>query len=142
MTEPIANKIGVANLGTVYNQTNHITIQQGQEVSLIYSDPVPDLRFFQGRGAEQSELTGWLADPAISLIGIRGEGDIGKSTLMAKVFAESLGFAGKFWADVRTGTSIAALVERGLQEFGVLPEQVRSLEEKDLIPRLSRLQSG
>lgn len=113
MTEPIANKIGVANLGTVYNQTNHITIQQGQEVALIYSDPVPDLRFFQGRGAEQAELNGWLMDAALALVGIRGEGGIGKSTLMAKVFAESLGFAGKFWADVRTGTSIAALAESG-----------------------------
>jgi len=139
MTEPIANKIGVANLGTVYNQTNHITIQQGQEVSLIYSDPVPDLRFFQGRGAEQTELTDWLADPAVSLIGVRGEGGIGKSTLMAKVFAESLGFAGKFWADVRTGSSMAALAGRALQELGVLPAQVEKIEEKDLIPRLLRL---
>ena len=110
---------------------------------LIYSDPVPDLRIFQGRENERSELNTWLADRAISMIGIRGEGGIGKSTLMAKVFAESLGFAGKFWADVRTGTSITALAERSLQEWGVLPEQVRSLEEKDLIPRLLRqLQQG
>jgi tetratricopeptide (TPR) repeat protein len=77
------------------------------------------------------------------MIGIRGEGGIGKSTLMAKVFAESLGFAGKFWADVRTGTSITALAERALPELGVPLEQVRSIEEKDLIPRLLRqLQQG
>jgi len=104
---------------------------------------VPDLRVFQGRGNELSELNTWLADPAVSTIGIRGEGGIGKSTLMAKVFAESLGFAGKFWADVRMGTSIAELAARSLQEFGVSPEQVRSLEEKELILGLLRqLQQG
>jgi tetratricopeptide (TPR) repeat protein len=138
MTDPIANKVGVANLGTVRNQTNYITINQGQEVALIYSDPMPDLRLFQGRVAEQAELKGWLADRAVSIIGIRGEGGIGKSTLMAKVFAESPEFVGKFWADVRTGTSITALAARALQEFGVLPEQVQAIEEKDLIPRLLR----
>ena len=104
---------------------------------------MPDLRVFQGRGNELSELNTWLADPAVSTIGIRGEGGIGKSTLMAKVFAESLGFAGKFWADVRMGTSIAELAARSLQEFGVSPEQVRSLEEKELILGLLRqLQQG
>jgi NB-ARC domain len=104
---------------------------------------VPNLRIFQGREDERSDLNTWLADPSVSMIGIRGEGGIGKSMLMAKVFAESQGFAGKFWVDVRTGTSIAALAERALQEFGALPEQVRSLEEKDLIRGLLRqLQQG
>lgn len=104
---------------------------------------MPDLRVFQGREDECSELNTWLTDSSVSMIGIRGEGGIGKSTLMAKVFVESQGFAGKFWADVRMGTSIAALAERSLQEFGVLREQVRSLQEKDLIPRLlRRLQQG
>jgi tetratricopeptide (TPR) repeat protein len=143
MQEPIANKIGVANLGTVYGQTNNVTIHEAQKVALIYSDPIPDLRIFQGRDDECSELNTWLTDSSVSMIGIRGEGGIGKSTLMAKVFAESQGFVGKFWADVRMGTSIAALAEQSLQEFGALPEQVRSLQEKDLMPRLLRqLQQG
>ncbi|MBF2093731.1 MAG: tetratricopeptide repeat protein [Synechococcales cyanobacterium K44_A2020_017] len=143
MTEPIANKIGVANLAPVYGQTNNVTIHEAQQVALIYSDPVPDLRVFQGRDKQCSALNTWLADPDVSMMAIRGEGGIGKSTLMAKVFAESQGFAGKFWADVRTGTPIAALAERSLQEFGVLPEQVRSLQEKDLMLRLLRqLQQG
>ena len=143
MTEPISNKTGVANLGPVYDQTNHITIHQGQQVALIYSDPVPDLRLFQGRVTEQATLNGWLADRAVAMIGIRGEGGIGKSTLLAKVFAESLGFTAKFWADVRTGTSISALAARALQEFGVLPGQVQAIEEKDLMDRLLRqLQQG
>lgn len=143
MKEPIANKIGVANLGTVYGQTNNVTIHEAQKVALIYSDPMPDLRIFQGRENECSELNTWLTNSSVLMIGIRGEGGIGKSTLMAKVFAESQGFAGKFWADVRSGTSITALAERSLQEFGALPEQVRSLQEKDLVPRLLRqLQQG
>ena len=136
----MAEKIVSLNQGTIGTQS--INIYEGQKAQLMYSDSLPDRSYFQGRKNELTQLTDWLEAHTISMIGIRGEGGIGKSTLMAKVFAESLGFAGKFWADVRTGTSIAALVERGLQEFGVLPEQVRSLEEKDLIPRLSRLQSG
>jgi tetratricopeptide (TPR) repeat protein len=143
MTEALANKIGVLNQGPVGSQTNYVTINEAQRVALIYSDPLPNLRVFQERGDERSALNTWLADPGVSMIGIRGEGGIGKSTLMAKVFAESPGFAGKFWADMRSGTSIAALAARSLQELGVLPEQVRSLEEKDLMPRLLRqLQQG
>jgi NB-ARC domain len=137
----MADKIVSLNQGTIGTQI--INIQESQKVPLIYSDPVPDLRVFQGREDEIKKLNSWLADRSISMISIRGEGGIGKSTLMAKVFAESPGFAGKFWADVRTDTSIAALAERSLQEFGVLPEQVRSLQEKDLIRGLLRqLQQG
>jgi NB-ARC domain len=147
MTNPIANKIAIANLGTVYGQTNYVTIHEAQRVALIYSDPLPDLRVFQGREPERSDLNTWLSDSSVSIVGIRGEGGIGKSTLMAKVFAESQGFEGKFWADVRTGTSITALVERAFQELGVPPEQTSDLkknpEKKDLLPRLLRhLQQG
>lgn len=137
----MAEKIVSLNQGTIGTQI--INIQESQKVQLIYSDPMPNLRIFQGREDECSELNTWLTDSSVSMIGIRGEGGIGKSTLMAKVFAESLGFAGKFWADVRTGTSIAELAKRSLQEFGALREQVRSLQEKDLILRLLRqLQQG
>jgi tetratricopeptide (TPR) repeat protein len=138
MTEPLAEKIGVVNLGSVYGQTNIITIN-GQQVSLIYSDPLPDRRFFQGRTEQQTELRDWMADRQVSLIGLRGEGGIGKSTLMAQVFADCPDFRGKFWADVRSQTSMTVLAARALQEFGVLPEQVEKMEEKDLIPRLLRL---
>jgi tetratricopeptide (TPR) repeat protein len=138
MTEPLAEKIGVVNQGSVYGQTNNITIN-GQQTSLIYSDPLPDRRFFQGRTEQQAELRVWMADRHVSLIGLRGEGGIGKSTLMAQVFADSPDFKGKFWADVRSQTSMTVLAARALQEFGVLPEQVENIEEKDLIPRLLRL---
>ena len=133
-----AEKIGVLNQAPVYGQTNIITIN-GQQTSLIYSDPLPDRRFFQGRTEQQTELRAWMADHQVSLIGLRGEGGIGKSTLMAQVFADSPDFKGKFWADVRSQTSMTVLAARALQEFGVLPEQVEKMEEKDLIPRLLRL---
>jgi tetratricopeptide (TPR) repeat protein len=138
MNEPLAKTIAVVNQSSVYNQTNNITIN-GQQVSLIYSDPLPDRRFFQGRTEQQAELRAWIADRHVSLIGLRGEGGIGKSTLMAQVFADSPDFKGKFWADVRSQTSMTVLAARALQEFGVLPEQVEKMEEKDLIPRLLRL---
>jgi hypothetical protein len=75
------------------------------------------------------------------MIGIRGEGGIGKSTLMAKVFAESLGFAGKFWADVRTGTSIAALAERSLQEKDLIPRLLRQLQPGRYLLTVDNLES-
>jgi hypothetical protein len=68
-----AEKIGVLNQAPVYGQTNIITIN-GQQTSLIYSDPLPDRRFFQGRTEQQSELRAWMADRQVSLIGLRGEG--------------------------------------------------------------------
>jgi tetratricopeptide (TPR) repeat protein len=58
---------------------------------------------------------------------------------MAQVFADSPDFKGKFWADVRSQTSMTVLAARALQEFGVLPKQVENIEEKDLIPCLLRL---
>jgi hypothetical protein len=138
MNEPLAKTIAVVNQSSVDNQTNIITIN-GQQASLIYSDPLPDRRFFQGRSEQQADLRAWMADRQVSLIGLRGEGGIGKSTLMAQVFADSPDFKGKFWADVRSQTSMTVLAARALQEFGVLPEQVENIEEKDLIPRLLRL---
>jgi tetratricopeptide (TPR) repeat protein len=138
MNEPLAKTIAVVNQSSVDNQTNIITIN-GQQTSLIYSDPLPDRRFFQGRTEQQAELRAWMADRQVSLIGLRGEGGIGKSTLMAQVFADSPDFKGKFWSDVRSQTSMTVLAARALQEFGVLPEQVEKMEEKDLIPRLLRL---
>jgi hypothetical protein len=60
MNEPLAEKIGVVNQAPVYGQTNNITIN-GQQVSLIYSDPLPDRRFFQGRTEQQAELRAWIA---------------------------------------------------------------------------------
>ncbi len=137
------DKIGVVNQGPVHDQINYITINNSQKTQLVYSDSLPELRYFQGRTAEQSQIQGWLIDASVSIVGIRGEGGIGKSTLAAKVFAECPGFTGKFWADVRLGTSIIDLAERALQEFEMRVEQVQAFKKETLPQRLLRqLQMG
>ena len=110
----------------------------GQKTKLSYNDRLPDLSHFQGRVPEQAELYKWLADPTVSLIGVKGEGGIGKSTLTAKVFADCAGFGGKCWVDVRSGTTLSGVARSALQEFGVPTEQVTQIEEKDLPRRLLR----
>ncbi|NJN60112.1 MAG: tetratricopeptide repeat protein [Leptolyngbyaceae cyanobacterium SL_5_9] len=75
----------------------------------------------------------------VSMIGIRGEGGIGKSTLTATIFTNPLEFAAKFWANVQSAPSITVLVRRALEEFGVPHNRVQAIEEKDLIPSLLRL---
>ena len=137
------DKIGVLNQGPVGNQTNYVTIVEGPKTKLVYSSPLPDHSLFQGRKAELEQLYGWLQNGATSMIGVRGEGGVGKSTLAAKVFDDCQGFEGKCWIDVRTGTDIIELTERALQEFGMPPEQMQALNKKDLPQTLLRqLQVG
>jgi tetratricopeptide (TPR) repeat protein len=120
-----------------------VTIHEGQKIQLIYSDPLPDLSVFQGRQAELEQLRQWLQNRTMAIIGIRGEGGIGKSTLAAKAFELCSGFRGKCWIDVRTGTSITEMAERALQEFGLSFQQMQAIEKKDLPQRLLRqLQTG
>jgi hypothetical protein len=139
----VVEKIGVVNQGTVENQQNIITIQEGQKARLIYSDPLPDLRYFQGRQAQLGDMTTWLKDGTTAIIGVRGEGGIGKTTLVGKAFADCLGFASKFWADVRTGTTLSAMARRALLELDVPLDQVQAIDDKDLPQRLLRhLQTG
>ncbi|WOD39073.1 tetratricopeptide repeat protein [Nodosilinea sp. E11] len=139
----MVEKIGVVNQGTVENQQNIITIQEGQKALLIYSDPLPDLRYFQGRQEQLGDMTTWLKDGTTAIVGVRGEGGIGKTTLVGKVFADCLGFASKFWADVRTGTTLSAMARRALLELDVPLDQVQAMDDKDLPQRLLRhLQTG
>ncbi|WP_375453051.1 NB-ARC domain-containing protein, partial [uncultured Nostoc sp.] len=137
MVEKI-EKVAVLNQDLVLHQTNNVTIVEGQKTQRVYSSPLPDCSLFQGRKAELEELYGWLQDGTTSMIGVRGEGGIGKSTLVAKVFDECQGFVGKCWIDVRTGTNITELTERALQEFGMPPEQMQAIDKKDLPQRLLR----
>ncbi|MEL6814302.1 MAG: tetratricopeptide repeat protein, partial [Cyanobacteria bacterium J06598_3] len=128
---------------TVGSLQQTVNIGDSQTTKLIYSDPLPDLRHFQGRKDELADLYGWLKDGAVSLIGVRGEGGIGKSTLTAKAFASCTGFQRKFLADVRTNTSITSLAGRALKELGVPLAQVQAIDDKDLPQRLLRhLQTG
>lgn len=139
----MVEKIGVLNQGPVEHQTNIITIHEAEKARLIYSDPLPDLRYFQGRRGQIGQLNTWLQEGNIAIVGVRGEGGIGKSTLVGKAFADCPGFASKFWADVRTGTNLATLARRALQELEVPPNQVQAMDDKDLPQRLLRhLQTG
>ncbi|WP_052050739.1 tetratricopeptide repeat protein [Leptolyngbya sp. KIOST-1] len=139
----MVEKIGVLNQGTVEHQTNIITIHEAEKARLIYSDPLPELRYFQGRQEQLGQLNTWLQEGTTAIIGVRGEGGIGKSTLVGKAFADCPGFASKFWADVRTGTNLSALARRALLELDVPIDQVQAIEDKDLPQRLLRhLQMG
>ena len=139
----MVEKIGVLNQGPVENQTNVITIHEAEKARLIHSDPLPDLRYFQGRRAQLGDMTTWLQDGPTAIIGVRGEGGIGKTTLVGKAFADCPGFASKFWADVRTGTTLSALARRALLELDVPLDQVQAMDDKDLPQRLLRhLQTG
>jgi tetratricopeptide (TPR) repeat protein len=139
----VVEKIGVLNQGTVEHQTNIITIHEAEKARLIYSDPLPDLRYFQGRRGQIGQLNAWLQDGNTAIVGVRGEGGIGKSTLVGKAFADCPGFASKFWVDVRTGTNLATLARRALQELDVPLAQVQAIDDKDLPQRLLRhLQTG
>jgi tetratricopeptide (TPR) repeat protein len=135
----MVEKIGVLNQGTVVNQTNYVTIQEGQKTALVYSDPLPSRAHFQGRSQEIQQINKWLKAGDIQIIGVRGEGGIGKSTLTAKAFADSVGFRHKCWLDVRTGKPLAIAARQALPELGIPPEQVQGMEEKDLPGRLLRL---
>jgi tetratricopeptide (TPR) repeat protein len=135
----MVEKIGVANLGTVVNQTNYVTIQEGQKTALFYSDPLPSRAHFQGRSQELQQINDWLKAADVQIIGVRGEGGIGKSTLTAKAFADSVGFQHKCWLDVRSGKPLALASRQALPELGIPPEQVQGMEEKDLPGRLLRL---
>ncbi len=139
----MVEKIGVLNQGTVEHQTNIITIHEAEKARLIYSDPLPDLRYFQGRREQLGNLNTWLQDGNTAIVGVRGEGGIGKSALVGKAFADCPGFASKFWVDVRTGTNLATLARRALQELDVPLAQVQAIDDKDLPQRLLRhLQTG
>ncbi|MDA0867528.1 MAG: tetratricopeptide repeat protein, partial [Cyanobacteria bacterium] len=129
------------NISATVNQT--ITIHDGQRAVLSYSDLLPDLRHFQGRTSELQDLLAWLEGGAITLVGVRGEGGIGKSTLIAKAFGDCRGFQRKFWVDVRTNTPITTLAGRALLELAVPLAEVEAIDEKDLPQRLLRhLQTG
>ncbi|MGF1538163.1 MAG: NB-ARC domain-containing protein, partial [Elainellaceae cyanobacterium] len=139
--QSVLQGVSARDITATVNQT--IINPKGQELRLIYSSPLPDVRHFQGRKGELEDLLGWLGDMAISIVGIRGQGGFGKSTLAAKVFTDSEGFAGKVWIDVRTSTSITSLAGRALKELGVPLEQVQAIPDKDLPGRLLRhLQTG
>ncbi|MGD1930955.1 MAG: NB-ARC domain-containing protein, partial [Leptolyngbyaceae cyanobacterium] len=125
----------------IFNQT--LTLADGQTCVLSYSDVLPELRYFQGRTQQLATLTAALHDSGVSVIGVRGDGGIGKSTLAAKAFSDCQGFQSRCWLDVRTQPAITDLATRALLELGVPITEVGAIEAKDRPQRLLRhLQGG
>ncbi len=56
----------------------------------------PDTRYFCGREAEIEQVTVWLADEAVRVVGLLGMGGIGK-TLLAKRISETASFEVVLW---------------------------------------------
>ncbi|MEH1941162.1 MAG: tetratricopeptide repeat protein [Nostoc sp.] len=89
----------------------------------------PTLKNWQGRGQEIQQITTWLADNDVNIIGIQGLTGIGKSCLVAKVYESQLFEAG-FWADVREGTDFSVFAKKALTELaGKSSEELAILRE-------------
>lgn len=72
------------------------------------------------------------------LIGILGVGGLGKSTLTARVYEDSTGFAHKFWANVSQQANVAELVRRILRQWGQPEDQIKAIPEAELSNALVR----
>ncbi|MEH2396804.1 tetratricopeptide repeat protein [Nostoc sp.] len=94
----------------------------------------PTLKNWQGRDQEIQQITTWLADNDVYIIGIQGLTGIGKSCLAAKVYESQL-FEARFWADVREGTDFSVFAKKALTELaGKSSEELATLQEpKQLI---------
>ncbi|WP_414570171.1 tetratricopeptide repeat protein [Nostoc sp. CCY 9925] len=89
----------------------------------------PTLKNWQGRDEEIHQITSWLADNHINIIGIQGLSGIGKSCLAAKVYESQL-FEARFWADVREGTDFSVFAKKALTELaGKSLEELVTLRE-------------
>ncbi|MEH2220449.1 MAG: tetratricopeptide repeat protein [Nostoc sp.] len=89
----------------------------------------PTLKNWQGRDQEIQQITTWLADNDVNIIGIQGLTGIGKSCLAAKVYESQL-FEARFWADVREGTDFSVFAKKALTELaGKSSEELATLGE-------------
>jgi tetratricopeptide (TPR) repeat protein len=86
-------------------------------------------------------ISNWLETAPEGFIGVTGLGGFGKSTLVAKVYESSQGFADKFWVDLSRLLSFSELARRALFTWGDSAEQVGQIEEPQLyLALISKLQ--
>ncbi len=107
------------------------------------------LAYWQGRKEEITQIKQWFTDPNVAMIGIKGVGGIGKSTLASKIFEEeipldpSLGddedlFPKRFWWEAGNLGGFSGLARQFLTEFGYpVPKEEIDLQEA-LIRQLQR----
>ncbi len=107
------------------------------------------LAYWQGRKEEITQIKQWFNDQNVAMIGIKGVGGIGKSTLASKIFEEkitldpSLGddedlFPKRFWWEAGNLGGFSGLARQLLTEFGYpVPEKEIDLQEA-LIRQLQR----
>jgi len=136
--------------GVTLDISEALKIPQVQRFAGVSADIVlepPILEHWQGRDVEIQQLTTWLADSQVKLIGIRGFSGVGKSWLASYIYenfpqslpaeertakqsSESAGeteIAGltkpipqvyqKFWADVRQRPDFIAFAQKALMEL-------------------------
>jgi tetratricopeptide (TPR) repeat protein len=99
-------------------------------------NPDTTLAHWQGRSEEITQLTQWLEDKNIALIGIEGIGGIGKSMLAAKIYKEIGSFSKRCWVDVSCGLGFGDLACQVLGEFGDQSQKKESQLIEALINRL------
>ena len=104
---------------------------------------------WQGREEEITQIKQWFNDQNVAMIGIKGVGGIGKSTLASKIFEEeitldpSLGddedlFPKRFWWEAGNLGGFSGLARQFLTDFGYpVPKEEIDLQEA-LIRQLQR----
>ena len=153
--------------GTAQDQSKLIQIAKIETKNLILSEELlnrletPSLGIFkggdarkslvhwQGREEEITQIKQWFNDQNVAMIGIKGVGGIGKSTLASKIFEEeipldpSLGddedlFPKRFWWEAGNLGGFSGLARQILTDFGYpVPEKETQLQEA-LIRQLQR----
>jgi tetratricopeptide (TPR) repeat protein len=153
--------------GTAQDQSKLIQIAKIETKNLILSEELlnrletpswsifkggnarKSLVHWQGREEEITQIKQWFNDQNVAMIGIKGVGGIGKSTLASKIFEEkitlapSLGddedlFPKRFWWEAGNLGGFSGLARQFLTDFGYpVPEKEIDLQEA-LIRQLQR----
>ena len=153
--------------GTAQDQSKLIQIAKIEAKNVIVSEELlnrletPSLGIFkggdarkrlvhwQGREEEITQIKQWFNNKNVAMIGIKGVGGIGKSTLASKIFEEkitldpSLGddedlFPKRFWWEAGNLGGFSGLARQILTDFGYpVPEKEIDLQEA-LIRQLQR----